>query len=119
MQLAVEVIDLDALQQSLNANDLVDRFVINRNDITLGADFPASARYNGVFGFGLLYLSFRVKCADNFYGADCNDFCQARNDSQGHYTCDSGGNNICLEGFQDPITDCIQQCTPATGCCEL
>lgn len=119
MQLAAEVIDFDGLEQSVNPNDLVDRFMINMDDLTLGADFPDSAIYNGVFGFGFLYLSFRVKCADHFYGADCDVFCQARDDSQGHYTCDSGGNRICLEGFQDPVTGCTQRCTRAVGCCEL
>ena len=119
MQLAAEVIDFDGLEQSLNSNDLVDRFIINKNDITLGAGFQGSVRYDGMYGFGFFDLSFRVKCLANFYGADCGLFCRARNDSQGHYSCDNDGNRVCLEGFEDPLTNCIQRCTPAAGCCEL
>ena len=47
-------------------------------------------------------------CAPNYYPqGNCETFCMARNDSSGHYTCDPvTGDKICLDGYEDPTTDC-------------
>ena len=61
-----------------------------------------------------------TECDDNFVGTNCDTcapnyhppgqcFCTPRNDSGGHYTCDPiTGNRICLEGYMDPDTFCVQ-----------
>ena len=48
----------------------------------------------------------RLYCVDNFYGSSCAIFCEERDDSTGHYTCDSDGTKLCLSGYTDPATDC-------------
>ena len=45
-------------------------------------------------------------CAEGYYGTLCNVFCEGRNDSLGHYQCGQNGSKICLEGYQDPDTNC-------------
>ena len=45
-------------------------------------------------------------CVDNFYGSSCAIFCEERDDSTGHYTCESDGTKLCLSGYTDPDTDC-------------
>ena len=61
-----------------------------------------------------------TECDDNFVGTNCDTcapnyhppgqcFCTPRNDSGGHYTCDPvTGDRICLEGYMDPDTLCVQ-----------
>ena len=47
-------------------------------------------------------------CIPNYYPAGvCNTFCQPRNDSLGHYTCDSFGRRVCLPGYTDSDTNCV------------
>lgn len=44
----------------------------------------------------------RVRCDDNYYGNKCNKLCVPRNDYFGHYRCDQGGNQVCLDGWMGP-----------------
>lgn len=45
-------------------------------------------------------IQVRVYCDANYYGADCNTYCVARDDSGGRYRCDdTTGNKICLAGW--------------------
>ena len=47
-------------------------------------------------------------CATDYYPASvCTTFCQPRNDSLGHYTCDSLGRPVCLPGYTDTNTNCV------------
>lgn len=62
-------------------------------------------------------LTFDLECVDDFYGSDCGTFCAARDDALGHFTCDSSGDLICLDGFTDPSTNCTE-CVLSEGCCE-
>ena len=72
-------------------------------------------------------------CAENYYGSQCDVLCEpkinsmcdengsricdARNDSMGHYSCGGDGNRVCLAGYQNPSTFCIE-CILADGCCK-
>ena len=63
-------------------------------------------------------LSFRVSCASSYYGSSCTVFCQDSDDDiTGHYYCDDDGNRVCLDGYQNPLTNCVD-CVLAEGCCE-
>ena len=98
--------------------------------------FSTPQLYTGTYQRGTISLSFRVSCTENYYGPNCatfcepndnhicdedgnivcrdthyygtlcNVFCEGRNDSLGHYQCSRNGNKICLEGYQDPDTNC-------------
>uniref|UniRef100_A0A8B9JWS5 Delta-like protein n=2 Tax=Astyanax mexicanus TaxID=7994 RepID=A0A8B9JWS5_ASTMX len=68
----------------------------------------------------LLY-SYHVACDEHYYGDSCSDYCRPRDDTFGHYTCDSTGNRVCLEGWKgeyctDPI--CSSGCSEEHGYCE-
>ena len=52
-----------------------------------------------------LEASFDMKCDRNYYGSQCDIFCQSRDDESGHYTCDSQGNMICNNRY-DIETNC-------------
>ena len=97
-------------------SDIVTRFYIEISAV-VGIEVTSTTE-NGENAVGRLGASYKVSCADNFYTPDCSVFCLARNDAQGHYTCDSQGNTVCLEGFEDPTSSCTQPCTSAEGCCE-
>ena len=61
-----------------------------------------------------------TECTDNFVGANCDQcapdhyppgqcFCTPRNNSGGHFTCNTvTGEKICLEGYRDPDSNCVQ-----------
>ena len=46
-----------------------------------------------------LEYAVRVTCSRDFYGSDCKTTCVSRDDSLGHYTCDSEGDRKCLHGW--------------------
>ena len=47
-----------------------------------------------------LEYDFRLVCANEYYGSDCNLHCKPRNDNFGHYTCGPSGEKICLDGWE-------------------
>ena len=50
-------------------------------------------------------------CVENYYPQGiCTRFCMARNDSLGHYICNSNGEIVCLPGYTDSTTNCVR-CT--------
>ena len=51
-------------------------------------------------------------CVQNYYPrGTCNVLCQPRNDFQGHFTCDSDGNPVCLPGFTNVASMCTEEVT--------
>ena len=50
-----------------------------------------------------------ILCDENYYPPDlCNVQCIPQDNSFGHYTCDpQSGNIVCLEGYTDPLTFCV------------
>ena len=57
-----------------------------------------SHTYNGLAA--TIVYKIRVICDPNYYGSRCIKFCQPRNDSFGHYTCNENGNKVCLPGWR-------------------
>ena len=37
--------------------------------------------------------------------------CELQDDSSGHFTCDINGNKVCLPGYQNPRTNCVEAAT--------
>ena len=59
-----------------------------------------------------LTLSIRVVCKESYTGSDCgNMICEPRDDSTGHFTCDINGKKVCLPGYQNPGTNCVEAVT--------
>ena len=134
-QLLISVRDHDDFIGSLFGGDeFVDSIFIERN-LQPSASFSTRQSYRGTYRRGTISLSFRVACTENYYGSNCatfcepndnhtcdengnivcrnsyygtqcNVFCEGRNDSLGHYQCSRHGSKICLEGYQDPDTNC-------------
>lgn len=42
----------------------------------------------------------RVMCDPYYHNSTCTVFCRPRNDKFGHYTCNSKGEKVCLEGWK-------------------
>ncbi|XP_058270476.1 delta-like protein C [Hemibagrus wyckioides] len=68
-----------------------------------------------------LRYSYHVMCDEFYYGESCSDYCRPRNDTFGHYTCDSAGQRICLSGWKgeyctEPI--CSPGCSEKNGDCK-
>lgn len=102
-----------------NQNDLVAQFVIPINLNPASNNSKPGVAYPSISNLGqFIRLAFRLSCAENFYGDDCTRSCVGRNDDVGHYTCDSNGDVVCLEGFQEESTNCMQ-CTLAAKCCKF
>ena len=69
------VYDKDGEDSSLD--DLMYDVSINltTNDIPLGVE-TAPLTYTGPMGYSSMVLSYTVVCAENWYGPDCNEWCQ-------------------------------------------
>ncbi len=48
-------------------------------------------------------------CKEGYFGPDCGILCTSRNDSTGHFTCDTNGIKVCLPGYQNPETICVEE----------
>ena len=101
VRLYIKVEDYD----SYNSNDDVDNVDVT---ITLmpNSTFTPRQWYTGVYGNSRIELSFRLQCGSNLYGSNCTTFCVARNDSEGHYSCGSDGQKMCLMGWTEPTNNC-------------
>ena len=87
---------------------MVDRFYI---DEFLSPNQEITSTYTGQDSTHHdvnITLTLTVVCAENYYGADCSVFCKAKDDFTGHYTCDEDGEKVCLEGFTNPGSNCVQ-----------
>ena len=85
--------------------NIIERISIDVDPIP-GDGYSPATFYNGEGGFGIIQLRFEVACMENYFGSDCGTFCEERDDAQGHYTCDSEGNRVCRDGYQNPETSC-------------
>lgn len=61
---------------------------------------------------GVLKALFNAHCPENFFGSNCSVECVARNDSLGHFTCNSQGKKLCLLGY------CGSNCSVECNECE-
>ena len=51
-----------------------------------------------------------ITCKIGYTGSNCGvEECVPRNDETGHFTCDISHNRVCLPGYQNPATYCIDQ----------
>ena len=94
VQIYFEVKDYDFAE--VIEDDLIDFDAINI-DIPVGASISRTT-YTGTFNNTQVELSFRVVCAENYYGPDCTQFC---NDSS--CPCDPGYTG---EFCESNINDC-------------
>ncbi len=64
-----------------------------------------------VFGnIALLRVTdFTIACKEGYYGPDCSISCTPRDDSTGHFTCDEDGTILCLPGYQNTTTNCVEE----------
>ncbi len=56
--------------------------------------------------FNELSMDYSTVCAVNQYGPQCSVECTPMDNSQGHYSCDSEGNIVCLPGFTGIEVNC-------------
>ena len=98
-----------------------ENFVCNRNGQLVCAEnhYGPSCEVNCIpMGNVLCNESRQQVCVENYYGSNCTVFCEDSDDDiTGHYYCDDDGNRVCLDGYQNPSTNCVD-CVPAEGCCE-
>lgn len=93
-----------------NEIELVDNFNLERM-LSPSTNFTPTNMIDGDHGRGEFKLSYRIQCALNYYGPDCNTLCVPTN----RFMCDSNGNIVCNEGYQNKENDC-SDCVLASGC---
>ena len=54
-------------------------------------------------------------CKEGYFDLDCDIPCTSRNNSTGHFTCDTNGTKVCLPGYQSPETNCVEETVPRTA----
>ena len=102
-QLYVKVLDYDAFRH----NDHVDDIYIPIKDLNPG-ESTQMIRTGGVYGNGIIELSFQLNCRPHFYGRNCAVFCIPIDiDGVGHFDCGPSGVKTCRKGWRDPGNHCL------------
>nr|XP_034307744.1 delta-like protein 4 [Crassostrea gigas] len=97
--LKVDVWDDDVRSKDEHVEYLYKYFVIK----------PSGSRYNHTAKRFMLHrrtrltLELAVFCDQFYFGPSCDIYCQSRNDSLGHYTCNSTGRKQCLKGWRGRV----------------
>ncbi|XP_014252915.1 protein jagged-1b isoform X2 [Cimex lectularius] len=63
----------------------------------------------------------RVQCDQHYFNATCTKLCRPRDDKFGHYTCDTNGDKVCINGWKGTNCEtavCKEGCHPVHGKCE-
>lgn len=120
MEILITVYDLD-LTAKIEANsDIVDNiFIVPSISAVPSPRDPFSDTMTFSGSISHIQVAFRLTCSPDLYGSDCSVYCVDTNDTSGHFSCDPvTGDRICLGGYQNPSTDCIECTQPAHGCSE-
>ena len=105
IQILVDAVDRINNNQAPNETEgIIDRFLINLDQLQLGADLTEQKNYTGIYNISQLAVSFQVECSENYYGSDCTTFCEA---VEGVYNCDGNGSIVCVEENRNSSTMCI------------
>ena len=108
---------IDALDSDVRSNEtevIINRFPIDLK-LELGANFTERTIYTGIYNIsGVEFdMSFRVQCAENYYGPNCTTFCEPLKDV---YNCSrEGASIVCLQEHRNPTTNCTSCLPQFTG----
>ena len=94
-------------EDRFSPDDMIDRVIINTS-LVAGSSLPAQ-NYTGLYDVATMEMEVTVQCDPNFFGDDCTRHCEPRDDSSGHFVCDSNGNIVCLPGWMDTATNCTRR----------
>ena len=73
----------------------------------MNADFTEMEEYTGILDKVTLHIRFRVMCQQDYYGTNCSTYCVDQNDDvNGYYICNGDGSIHCMEGFENPSSNC-------------
>lgn len=87
-------------------DDHLDNIFIEM-DLAESSNFTTAQEFTGDMNRVIIRMTFRVMCQENYYGANCDRYCLAQNDSEtGHYTCEADGSIRCLSGFENVNNSC-------------
>ena len=95
VQIYIEIVDEDKIIEPTNLNDLIDRFSIN---VTQSVGTATRETYTGIFRYADVDISLTLECAEYYYDANCDRFC---NES---CTCGPGLTGpFCTESIDDCV----------------
>lgn len=106
-----------AEHQGVSSSVLIEEAVVKRQNLLPGTQWHNVSHVGTVAN---ITFSYRVVCEQNYYGDSCSMYCLPRDDSNGHYTCDSSGTRVCLPGWKGSFCTevvCREGCHPTYGSC--
>ncbi len=75
--------------------------------IPVGGDIAVVAVFGSI---SLFYIKdILVSCKEGYFGPDCGTPCTPRDNSTGHFTCNVNGAIVCLPGYQNTTTNCVDE----------
>ena len=90
-----------------SGDDDIDQVII-RFSITQRTSYTPIETFSGIRTQypTVTRLKYKLSCDTDYYGSYCTVYCRARDDSTGHYTCDSvSGDKICITGYSGAECD--------------
>ncbi len=92
---------------ALPRGDEVESGRISLNEAIQNKSSPLTTQQFGGLRIVLRTGGVRVVCREGYFGPDCG--CTPRDDSTGHFTCDVNGAIVCLPGYQNTATNCVEE----------
>lgn len=81
----------------------------NQTELNVSSEWTTVSREVGDRSKAKINLELRVTCDENYYGNQCSNYCRARDDDHGHFTCSDSGQIRCLHGWKRPETYCRER----------
>ena len=108
LEILLTVYDLDLSSDVTSSSDHLDDITIHPNITQASDTFTDIMSFTGFYSVSHVQLAFRLQCSPHYYGEDCSRYCIDTNDDTGHYSCDEAGDKLCLDGYQNPVTNCTE-----------
>ena len=119
LEILLTVYDLDLSFDVTTSSDHLDDITIHPNITQASDTFTDIMSFTGFYSVSHVQLAFRLQCSPHYYGEDCSRYCIDTNDDTGHYSCGEAGDKVCLDGYQNPVTNCTECTQPAPNCSKM
>ena len=73
-------------------------------------DIMLPSTFAPVYPPGVLSMRIKASCGENLFGENCSVTCIAREDDNGHFTCNANGDRECSPGFCSMENNCTVEC---------
>ena len=101
---------------AIQLESLIDEGQVTVSNPIRDSYFPDRyPNFNRVYGHGENHIAFimifiAITCKETYTGSNCGvEVCVPRDDATGHFNCNANQNKVCLPGYDNPDTNCVDK----------